>query len=57
MEQSPSPDANSSSASQETRRILWNPKSVYLDVNSLPLVQILSQINSVHAISPHLNPT
>jgi hypothetical protein len=48
MEQTPSL-ANSSSASQESFRILWNSNVYYRVEKTLSLVPILSQINQVHA--------
>jgi hypothetical protein len=53
MEQRPSWEANSFSASQEIPRILWNQEAHYRIHNSPPPVPILSQLNSIHAPSPH----
>ena len=49
--QSPSWEANSSSASQEILRILWNPKVNCRFQNSPPPVSILGQINPAHALT------
>ena len=51
VQQSPSLEANSSLASQETTRILWNPKIHSRVHENPPLFSVLSQINPVHTLS------
>jgi hypothetical protein len=59
MEQRPSWEANSFSASQEIPRILWKPEVHYHIHNSPPPVPILNQLNPVrtpsHFLKIHFN--
>jgi hypothetical protein len=48
MEQNPSSEVNSHSASQEIPRLLWNPKAHYRVYQSPPLVRTLIQMYPIH---------
>jgi len=58
MEQSPSSEVDSRSASQEFPRLLRKPKFHYhVIIKDPPLAFILSQINPIHNLPPYFNKT
>jgi len=55
MEQNPSCETNSHSASQEILHSLWNPKFHYRVHNSPLLVLILSQMDPIRIFPPYFS--
>jgi hypothetical protein len=55
MEQSPSTEANRSSATQKIPRILWNPKVQHSIYKSPPPVPVLNQTYPIHALQTHFS--
>jgi len=53
MEQIPSWEANSQSASQKISRLLWYPKVHFCVHKSLQLDPILGHINPGHTLTPY----
>jgi len=53
IEQSPSWEANSHSASQETTCFFWNPKVHYCVHKGLPLAPVLDHMHPVHTLPPY----
>jgi hypothetical protein len=52
MQQVPSWEAHSRSASQQIPSLLWNPKFHYRVHKSPPLSSILNHMNQVHILTP-----
>jgi len=53
MEQNPSSEPNSHSASQEIPLLLWNPKVPCYVHRGPPVIPVVSHVNPVHTFPPY----